>query len=24
MATLSYKNNKKIYWDPKTEKYHFS
>ena len=24
MATLSYKNNKKIYWDPKAEKYHFS
>ncbi len=24
MATLSYKNNKKIYWDPKTEKYHFT
>ena len=24
MATLSYKNNKKIYWDAKTEKYHFS
>ncbi len=24
MATLSYKNNKKIYWDPKTEKCHFT
>jgi predicted dehydrogenase len=24
MATLSYKNNKKIYWDAKTDKYHFS
>jgi predicted dehydrogenase len=24
MATLSYKNNKKIYWDTKTDKYHFS
>jgi len=24
MATLSYKNNKKIWWDEKTEKYHFT
>ena len=24
MATLSYKNNKKIYWDAKTEKYSFT
>jgi predicted dehydrogenase len=24
LATLSYKNNKKIYWDAKTERYHFS
>ena len=24
MATLSYKNNKKIHWDAKTNKYHFT
>ena len=24
LATLSYKNNKKIWWDEKTEKYHYS
>ncbi len=24
LATLSYRNNQKIYWDEKTEKYHFS
>lgn len=24
MATLSFKNNKKIYWDEKAEKYHFA
>jgi hypothetical protein len=24
MATLSFKNNKKIYWDAKTEKVHYS
>ena len=24
LATLSYKNNKKIWWDEKTEKYHYT
>ena len=24
MATLAFKNNKKVYWDDKTQKYHFS
>ncbi len=24
LATMSFKNNKKVFWDEKTQKYHFS